>query len=294
MGAMKEALGEELKTELLRVLVKAVGSAVCKAFEGLNDKLLKDLGDLRSSVGELQEARDCTDAQFLGLSADLGSVSTRLDSVEQDAADKFERIMGEIATMREELASRSGRGGVAQGPAVPVAPEVYLNEMEDRLSRKRNVIMFGVPEPVGGDALAKKVKDGDAVSGILTALSVTENLNSVNCLRLGKFSKNLVRPRPLKVVFSSCDVAANVVMVASQKNTRQRIPAALGHVHIWPDQTESQRLRFKQLKLDLARRKIDEGNPNLKILTRNGVPRIVALAPRANKGSLAERTNVSS
>lgn len=289
MGAMKEALGEELKTDLMRVLTNAVGTAVGKAFEGVNNKLRQDLSVLGTSVEELQEAREFNDAQILGLSTDLGTVSTRLDSVEQEATNRNEKIMGEIKLMREEIAARVSAGGAEEGLTVPRVPEQYLDEVEDRLSRKRNVIMFGVPEAVGGDAHARKIKDTDAVSGLLAALSVKENMNSVICSRLGKFSLNLAHPRPLKVVLSTCDVASNVIMIASQKRTRAEISAALGQVTILPDQTESQRLRYKQLKLELARRKESEENPNLKIITRNGVPRIVSWAPRMQRGSPVER-----
>lgn len=119
-------------------------------------------------------------------------------------------------------------------------------------------------------------------------------MNKVICSRLGKFSLNLAHPRPLKVVLSTSDVASNVVMIASQKRTSAEISAALEQVMILPDQTESQRLRFKQLKLELARRKESEKNPNLKIITRNGVPRIVSWAPRMQRGSPVERQDALS
>lgn len=142
MGALKEALGEELKTELMRVLTNAVGTAVGKAFQGVDNKLRQDLSVLGTSVEELREAREFNDAQILGLSTDLGTVSTRLDSVEQEATNRHEKIMGEIKLMREEIAARVGVGGAEEGLAVPRVPEQYLDEVEDRLSRKRNVIMF--------------------------------------------------------------------------------------------------------------------------------------------------------
>lgn len=282
LGAMKEALGEELKAELLSALTNVVGAAVSKAFEGVNKKVLDDINVLKTSVEVLQEAKDLSDSQVLGLSEDLGTISTRLDSVDRTASNRYDKVMEEIAALRVELAARATNPG--EGPAEHAAPEAFLDEIEDRLSRRRNVIMFGVPEPGGGDAAARKSKDLDTVTGIMAALSVTDSMRAVSCLRLGKFSENLQRPRPLKVVFTSCDVASKLIVIASQKRSRREIPEALGQVSILPDRTESQRLRYKQLKLELARRRAEEGNPSLKILTRNGIPRIVSQAPRANRG----------
>lgn len=284
MGALKAAIGEELKAELFKVMTVAVGTAVGKAFEDVNNNITKEIGELRASVDVLQEARDVNEAQIGGLVSDMGTVSTRLETAEQSTSARIDGILGEIANIREMLAARTVNDDNAMGPGDAGSSQQVVDEIEDRLSRRRNVVMFGLPEPVGGDGRARKAKDLEAVSGILKELSAADT-TPVTCLRLGKFSEHLAQPRPLKVVFSSADIATNLLINASQKKSQRETPGLLGQVHILQDQTENQRLRFKRLKLELAQRKIDEGNPNLKILTRNGVPRIVSVPPRVNLGT---------
>lgn len=280
LEALKVAIGEELKAELFQGMTVAVG----KAFEDVNNKITKEVGELRASVDVLQEARDVSEAQIGGLVCDMGTVSARLETAERSTSARFDGIMGEIASIREMLAARAVNDDHAMGPGGVGSSQQVVDEIEDRLSRRRNVIMFGLPEPVGGDGRVRKAKDLEAVSGIFRELSAADS-TPVTCLRLGKFSEHLAQPRPLKVVFSSADIATNLLINASQKKFQRESPGLLGQVHILQDQTENQRLHFKQLKLELAQRKVAEENPNLRILTRNGVPRIVSVPPRVNRGT---------
>lgn len=282
MGALKEAIGQELKAELLKVMTKAVGTAVSKAFEDVNNKLTQEVDELKESVGVLQEARDISEAQIGGIVGDISTVSSRFELAQQSTSTRFDEIMSEVASIRVELGARSANVGNAAGEVG--ASEVLMDEVEDRMSRRRNVIMFGVPEPTGGDMITRKQKDVEAVSGIIKALSVADT-TPVTSLRLGKFSEHLAFPRPLKVVFSSADFASNLIITASQKRSQRETSVLLGQMQIRQDLTENQRLRNKQLKLELARRKAEEGNPHLKIHTRNGVPRIVSVPPRATQGA---------
>lgn len=258
MGAMKEAIGRELESELRRsmtaAMTAAVGTAVSTAFDSVSKKLFKELGDVKAAVGDLREANETSDTRLTTLEEGLTTLSDRMTSFE-DLAD----------------AASSTRNAAK--------PDEYLDEIEDRLSRKRNVIAFGIPESQGGDAQTRKQRDIEALSGIFTELSFVEDMSAIRCFRLGKFSSNLARPRPLKVVTSSSDKAANLIIIASQKRMRDGASAALRQTLILPDQTESQRLRFRLLKAELERRRASEANPGLKIITRNGIPRIVSAEP---------------
>lgn len=231
MGALKEAIGQELKSELLKVMTTAVGVAVGKAFEDVKNKLSSEVGELKASVDVLLEAKDVSEAQIGGLVSDMGTVSARLEAAQLSTNGRIDGILAEIAGIRETLATRTVNDGNAMGPGDVGSSQIIVDEIEDRLSRRRNVVIFGVPEPIGGDGHARKLKDVEAVSGIFKALSVAD-IAPVACLRLGKFSEHLAHPRPLKVVFASADVATNLIITASQKKSQRGAPGLMGQVHI--------------------------------------------------------------
>lgn len=74
--------------------------------------------------------------------------------------------------------------------------EEVLGEMNDRLSRKQNVLIFGMPEQspaLDGDARgAAEVVDASVV---LKSVVPTVDVSSIRPVRLGRFNPNASRPR---------------------------------------------------------------------------------------------------
>ena len=83
-------------------------------------------------------------------------------------------------------------------------------------SKKFNLVFFGIAEfPSGTKYHSRLRNDHAAITSVLDSLD--ESLSSVSvhdCVRLGKFSKNYVRPRPLLVKFNS---AKDVNTILSKK-----------------------------------------------------------------------------
>lgn len=51
-----------------------------------------------------------------------------------------------------------------------------MSAMENRMSRKKNVIVFGVPEIEGEDSLSRKKKDGESIALIFRELYFSEDM----------------------------------------------------------------------------------------------------------------------
>lgn len=229
---------------------------------------------------ELQTARNSTDIQLLHMGGNLANVSTRLETVERATLEKIEGVSCEIAGVRRDLTGRMENLSQADGvPFQGADLNAWLNEIEDRLSRRRNVIVYNVPEPTGGEARARGIKDTEALSGIFKDLQIPVDMERARHRRLGKFSRNLARPRPIKLILSSEDQANNLVITASQKRSHRDLTGPRPNL-ILPDLTEMQRTQNKQLTAELVKRKASEGNENLKIMTRNGIKKIVSVARR--------------
>lgn len=115
---------------------------------------------------------------------------------------------------------------------------------------------------------------------MFNALSDGEPLDNFNSSRLGKYSKNLIRPRPLQAFLSSSTKASYLIQSCRQKKLSPEAPDQLSGILVLPDQTDRQRQQYNLVKKECAARIIKEKNPNLKVIKKNGVPKIVSVLPR--------------
>lgn len=138
-----------------------------------------------------------------------------------------------------------------------------LSEITEREARKKNVIIFGLPE--NQDSQKDK-------SGCLEILKTLDpQFESIPKLfRLGKQPSNDARPRPIKIILDSSDKALNLIKNAKILKSTERFK----NITVTSDKTPTQQQQYKDLKVELNRR-ILNGEANLKIKYRNGEPKIV-------------------
>lgn len=252
------------------VLVNDITDAVCKKMHvGLKDTIKEVFKDVFADLKEELRTE---------LTGDIDDIRGGMKEVRETQ----EEINKNLETINKDVSAATELATKANAKI----PEVFTNvtsEVEDRLARKSNVIVFGIPENAGGDTLSRKSKDGESLIQAFNELSFPVDLSHSTYFRLGKFSQRLARPRPLKVIFSSMSKASELLCAFSQRKKSLDGSSSLKQILILPDQTEAQRLSYRNLKLELEDRKIAENNPNFKILTRNGRQQIVSVIPRKSQ-----------
>lgn len=149
-----------------------------------------------------------------------------------------------------------------------------LSEMEDRMNRSKNVIIFGVED---NDALVSNVenKDKEFITRLLSLFnSTTESLKNFKTWRIGSISQVKSVPRPLKVIFQ-CAQDANHFRTCflNLKSGNQTMPFLIS-VTVAPDRTKIQQLEYRQVKKELSDR-LERGETDLKIRYRRGSPVIM-------------------
>lgn len=205
--------------------------------------------------------------------------------------DLENRFNGELTDMRNEIQQiKSSKTGVAmdedklavissrldalENPVQSSIVAQCCNEFEGRLSRKKNVMVYGVPESHGSDVKSRKKEDLGNISSIITELSVNIDIDSINCRRMGKFSSYLARPRPLKIFCYSADKAHDFIYNGSRKKSLPSSSQLLKNCLFLPDRTKLQCAQYSQLKSELDQRIFSERNPALRIFCLNGIPKI--------------------
>ena len=141
-----------------------------------------------------------------------------------------------------------------------------ISEMEDRLSRKSNVFVFGVEEKPIKDRKERFDKDDKKVQEILDKSGVTNKPTKIRCI--GNFDKGNKSGRPLRVTFDSEDTSFH--KARKEENDSE---ALLNKVSLRKDLTRKERdednALFEKLKLKQKEAK-DSGDEYAKWIRRRG------------------------
>lgn len=123
---------------------------------------------------------------------------------------------------------------------------VIMDEIENRESRRNNVVIFGLHEEE--DA----TEDHNQITELLSTLDVDENATVTK--RSFRMGKKGLRPRPVKVIFDSPD-KCNLVLRAASRLSKLSPDNNFRKVYIKPDLTPEQLMREKKLREELKSRR---------------------------------------
>lgn len=161
--------------------------------------------------------------------------------------------------------------------SAPVSPnttldfEEVIQEISERNSRKKNIILYGVPENISGNRDEKVIHDQQQITNVLNHLLPEAEFESTpKPMRLGKLDVNKSTPRPIKITLPSESIAHELIHKAHRLKTFNDIP----NVKVSLDKTPRQQEHYRNLKKELERR-ITAGENNLRIKYIRGSPQIV-------------------
>ncbi|CAH1115234.1 unnamed protein product [Psylliodes chrysocephalus] len=148
--------------------------------------------------------------------------------------------------------------------------EEVVQEINERNKRKRNIILFGVPEQ--DQVLStedRSENDKTEVKSIIKYIDRSIDLKHLKPIRLGRFSDS--RNRPMKITMEEeTDVVSLIKQASSLKNGKYK------HVSISFDRTKRQIDYYRQLKMELDE-KNNKCTEKFRIRYVDGTPTIVPL-----------------
>lgn len=156
-----------------------------------------------------------------------------------------------------------------------------LEEVEERLSKRNNVLLFNVPEPAPEGHEFQADADSAFVSKLCVALDVDADSPSLSSVsRIGKYSPSLAKPRPLKVVFANQKSTDLMIQkfIKIKKSKQHPAELKLEQIIISSDRTQRQRNQHRSALEELQRR-TKEGESNLRLVIRHGKTSIVNKRP---------------
>jgi hypothetical protein len=148
------------------------------------------------------------------------------------------------------------------------APDMceMISEIEERVDRSKNLILYNVPEPVVASREASLSADLSMVSSTIHGM-IDQEIDIRRVTRIGKKSE---RPRPIKVELRDKSDALLVLT-----NSR----SAPSGIKVKNDLTWHQRNRIGELRKELEER-LQQGEKNITIRYINANPKIVSTTPK--------------
>lgn len=140
--------------------------------------------------------------------------------------------------------------------------ESVLAEIKEREIRSKNIILLGLPEPIGNDKYERVEKD--KTEAIKTLKTIIEDCpDPERIYRLGKYDAK--HNRPIKITFKSKDTP--LALLRKKKNLTSDLK-------MFSDQTPLQQRQLRDLQKKL-KCEHDKGNKHLVIKYIRGIPKII-------------------
>lgn len=149
--------------------------------------------------------------------------------------------------------------------------ETIVQEVEERNTRKCNLIIYNIPEQQAENPTERKSLDNEQAMKVIRFISPTVNIDDLKPIRLGKLDPTKHTSRPLRIRLRSEGVVGELLKKASSLKTSQD----LSRIIISPDRTPRQSQYYQTVKTELNRRTAG-GETNLKIKYIRGIPQIVS------------------
>lgn len=242
-----------------------------------NEDILKAINSLQQKQDQmLSQSKSYADtytAQFKDLNAKLSSLSTQITELKAENNS----LHDEITSLKNKVKNLELSPQIDHSSFMPK----IIRELSDRERCCFNLIAHGVPESTSSVISARVTDDINHLKSALEPFSVSLPPD-FKLIRLGKVSTN--SPRPLKIIFSSKDVALSVL--SSYSNARKSIPKVTSPFNIVRDKTSLERELLRSCHRELDRR-LAAGEKDINISYVNGIPSIVKL--RSKNGNSTSR-----
>lgn len=180
---------------------------------------------------------------------------------------KIDELEKRCANLEEKISDLTTKN-------TPEIIEQTINEISERQTRSKNILLFNVPESVLPSTVERSEQDLTLTKKIVTVLHKGP-VDTIKVFRLGRHQADRRNPRPLKVILPSPHIAKQIL-----KN-KSKLPNEYKPIVIRSDDTPMQRTYLKEVIQDLEARK-QNGDSDISIKYIRGMPCITPV-PRQSK-----------
>lgn len=225
-----------------------------ETFQTQNNNIAQITNEIRDLKEEVKTMKDTSER--------IASEYNKMQEVVQTITNQHKITRDKITALENDIVSLKSQTAPSPNASSIPSQNEFMYEIQDRLQREKNIIMIGIPETHNVDPNLRKMHDIEEANKLLK-IAYQECPTPVRAQRLGKYDAN--KPRLLKIVFQESDIPKYLL-----KN-KAKLPST---VRIYSDQTATQRSYLQNIRDELKRR-VENGETNLKIKYVKGIPTII-------------------
>lgn len=245
------------------VTVSDIERIINNAMTGLNNRLdimSESISDIKSDIGNLtSNVHEIVDDLGI-LRNTVGDTVQRVD----DLTERITNIEGNLQDLTNNISTNVDNFSQINK---------YAIEIEERIKRKCNLILFGLFESRATTIDKDDINDDKKnVLNFISTFFDSSTITDIKTYRIGNFKQDHQRPRPLKIVLSNYTVAKSLhrKFMSAKKAARDNLMKGMS---LHPDKTKYQLEEVTSLKKQLDLR-ISQGEKNLCLTFRHGTPAI--------------------
>lgn len=232
---------------------------VAKIVREVNKELFDQLSE--SFKNSLDSLKDSLTSKIDNALSMINHTDTKVN----DLFDRVNHVEVCVGNFSEKLSTLPDVGNMVRSCAA---------EIEDRESRKKNIILFGLPE-TGISQNPGQCSDSDIKNAkdLLSLFSSATIIDSVKLIRLGSSSsvQDQHKLRPMKISCSTVDMAKQLHLDFLKIKRGENPPENLKEIWLVPDRTKLQLQELADLKKEMLSRR-SKGERNLRMVYRHGIP----------------------
>lgn len=227
--------------------------------ENLNELVEKDsvttkdlLKIILNVVNLIKEQNDLIH-QCIAEKQTISELDKRISLIEKDVEEKRQANITSVKT-REELIETN---------------DLIYDEMQERMNRAKNIIIYNIPENKSNDVKVRIAHDFDKAKEVIKLID-SNGPEDFKVTRIGKPGNT---PRPVRVIMKDRQQA-----IGCLKGKRKLTDASFS---ISADLTQAQRAKLRKVKEEL-KNKVESGDTNYTIRYIRDVPTLVKKKPISN------------
>lgn len=172
-------------------------------------------------------------------------------------------LTSKVESLQNDINSMSNEAGAMDS-------EAFFHEVNDRISRSRNVMFYKIDESSSQDLSERIIQDKSAIRNILSLIEISAEATKV--IRVGRVKAG--SRRPIKAIFPDSFVVQDILK-------KKKFLFSKGY-SVSADTTQRQRDLYKTVREELQSRK-QKGESDITIKYSKGVPRVIKISDAPKK-----------
>lgn len=229
------------------------------------------MGDNAPVLEAIAALKTSNEQQFKSLKQDVSVINDNLSGIlerlnAQDVA--LNTLSNRVAAV--EKTNTELTAGISQSEAN------ILREINERNIRRPNVIVFNMIEAANSDLKTSLLHDSDTVKKLIQYIDPNLQNSFKTAYRLGKFVKNIIKPRPMRIVFCTQDQAQQFIFRFLEMKKAPQTSTPIIDCIVSRDRTPMQLAELKKLKAE-AQTKVETRSQRWSVQFRGDIPKIVQI-----------------